>query len=650
MEGRGNDGRKCCTIIWIIENFRYSCHESHGSLASPIFDFESLENTKWYLYLFPREHFLEIENVINIFVCRDVKGPKLINLDIEIVISSTNGTIYKKECLRDVCFDKDYYQHLSANIERCEIHDSNKNVFLQKDSLMVQCRMWRTDGEALKGEQFIARTVVEIERRSFIWYIKYLTSNQIFEQNSLSVTLHSKKAVLNLSPSLKDGIESEDEKFSVQITSDDESIIYFILHCHLLDSLGNKLDCGEKEFWLWNLKKGATFTLPYTHKKLIEEREKYLPNDVLSLQCDCVISTRIAYTRIESFITGIDTSSICKHDIEKYESKISPDLNANLKSMYREGTLSDTQIRTSTETFPAHSQILGARSPVFRAMFSTDMKERTTECVDITDLDSETKDSLMVQCRMWRTDGEELKGEQIIARTVVEIERRSFIWDIKYLTSNQIFKQNSLSVTLLGKKAVLRLSPFLKEGRQSVEDKFSVEITSADESIKYFTFHCDLLNSLGNKLDCGEKEFWFPNIRKGAIFKLPYTHKKLIEERAKYLKNDILSLRCDIVTSTEDTIDRIESFITGIDDNICDQNFEKYESGIFPDLKGDLKSMYREGTLSDMQIRTPTETFPAHTQILGARSPVFRAMFSTDMKERTKECVDITDLDSETVY
>ncbi|GIY91913.1 TD and POZ domain-containing protein 5 [Caerostris extrusa] len=250
---------------------------------------------------------------------------------------------------------------------------------------------------------------------------------------------------------------------------------------------------------------------------------------------------------------------------------------------------------------------------------------------------------------MWRTDGKELKGEQFIARTVVEIERRSFIWDIKYLTSNQIFEQTTLQITLPSKKAVLSLCPLLKKGKESVEEVFTVHITSDDESIKYFTFHCDLLDSLGNKLDCGEDEFWLDPLKEGAIFKLPYTIKKLIEERAKYLPKDVLSLRCDIVISTGDTTDRIESYITGIDDNICDQNFEKCESGISPDLKGDLKSMHREGTLSDTQIRTSTETFPAHTQILGARSPVFRALFSTDMKERTKECVDITDFDGETV-
>ncbi|GFY71948.1 TD and POZ domain-containing protein 5 [Trichonephila inaurata madagascariensis] len=50
-----------------------------------------------------------------------------------------------------------------------------------------------------------------------------------------------------------------------------------------------------------------------------------------------------------------------------------------------------------------------------------------------------------------------------------------------------------------------------------------------------------------------------------------------------------------------------------------------------------------------MNLRTNTTTIPVHTQILGARSSVFKAMFSNDMKEKTKGCVDVTDVDDETV-
>ncbi|GFY68314.1 TD and POZ domain-containing protein 3 [Trichonephila inaurata madagascariensis] len=50
-----------------------------------------------------------------------------------------------------------------------------------------------------------------------------------------------------------------------------------------------------------------------------------------------------------------------------------------------------------------------------------------------------------------------------------------------------------------------------------------------------------------------------------------------------------------------------------------------------------------------MKLKTKTRTFPAHKFILGARSPVFKAMFTNDMKERNSECVNIEDLDDDTV-
>ncbi|GFR30512.1 speckle-type POZ protein [Trichonephila clavata] len=66
-------------------------------------------------------------------------------------------------------------------------------------------------------------------------------------------------------------------------------------------------------------------------------------------------------------------------------------------------------------------------------------------------------------------------------------------------------------------------------------------------------------------------------------------------------------------------------------------------------LREDLGSLCCRDDLSDMKIRTNTTSIAVHTQILGARSSVFKAMFSNDMKEKTQGCVDVTDLDDDTV-
>ncbi|GFR10068.1 speckle-type POZ protein-like B [Trichonephila clavata] len=66
-------------------------------------------------------------------------------------------------------------------------------------------------------------------------------------------------------------------------------------------------------------------------------------------------------------------------------------------------------------------------------------------------------------------------------------------------------------------------------------------------------------------------------------------------------------------------------------------------------LREDIGSLCCHNVLSDMKLRTNTDTIPVHTQILGARSSVFRAIFASDMKEKTQGCVDVTDLDDDTM-
>ncbi|GFR23445.1 tdpoz3 [Trichonephila clavata] len=70
----------------------------------------------------------------------------------------------------------------------------------------------------------------------------------------------------------------------------------------------------------------------------------------------------------------------------------------------------------------------------------------------------------------------------------------------------------------------------------------------------------------------------------------------------------------------------------------------------FKTLKEDYKTLYTDGTLSDVKLCTGTQSFPAHTAVLCARSPVFKAMFSDDTKEKNKGSVDVVDLDDDTLH
>lgn len=63
-------------------------------------------------------------------------------------------------------------------------------------------------------------------------------------------------------------------------------------------------------------------------------------------------------------------------------------------------------------------------------------------------------------------------------------------------------------------------------------------------------------------------------------------------------------------------------------------------------LSRDLGSLLEQGALTDVVLAvSPTEEVAAHKAILAARSPVFSAMFASDMEERLRGRVEIPDID-----
>ncbi|GFS56267.1 TD and POZ domain-containing protein 5 [Trichonephila inaurata madagascariensis] len=141
--------------------------------------------------------------------------------------------------------------------------------------------------------------------------------------------------------------------------------------------------------------------------------------DVLTLYCECIFSTRIVSETIETIDFGIDSLNITipavlnvdelpTNGVVKVGGLPTDDafsLREDLGSLCSQDVLSDMKLRTNTTTIPVHTQILGARSSVFKAMFSNDMKEKSQGCVDVTDVDDETVRRMLCTCTptSWRT-------------------------------------------------------------------------------------------------------------------------------------------------------------------------------------------------------------------------------------------------------
>ncbi|XP_055944422.1 speckle-type POZ protein B-like [Argiope bruennichi] len=73
------------------------------------------------------------------------------------------------------------------------------------------------------------------------------------------------------------------------------------------------------------------------------------------------------------------------------------------------------------------------------------------------------------------------------------------------------------------------------------------------------------------------------------------------------------------------------------------------ELWVHPSAMDDLKTIYNNQILTDVELKTKTKSFPAHKIILCARSPVFKAMMTNNMKEKNTDYVHIDDLEDDTV-
>ncbi|GFS60620.1 hypothetical protein TNIN_366041 [Trichonephila inaurata madagascariensis] len=182
-------------------------------------------------------------------------------------------------------------------------------------------------------------------------------------------------------------------------------------------------------------------------------------------------------------------------------------------------------------------------------------------------------------------------------------------------------------------------------------------LVDTDKSIKFLKCQPFITVTNGTQIDCGKHET--SSFMDDVLYALPLTKNYLMKNKNLFLENDVLTLYCECSWSDgfalEGVIERIDYGILSppinkeVSTKSCSPSTEVSHFDKMLDLKEDFHYLYAEGIFSDVKLRATTQTFHAHKNILSVRSPVFRAMLTTDMKEKIQECVDIPDLEDDTV-
>ncbi|GFU61277.1 TD and POZ domain-containing protein 3 [Trichonephila clavipes] len=224
----------------------------------------------------------------------------------------------------------------------------------------------------------------------------------------------------------------------------------------------------------------------------------------------------------------------------------------------------------------------------------------------------------------------------------------AFVWAIEKFSSLKLDQRVPFLMKSAFKEELMTLNLFLCEGQHSDEIIF-IDFNNVSKKMKYFLFKAFMIDDKGNKIACNQREFWYEEHTKSRMFNLRLTKRELLEKKDLCLKDDVLSLYCECVFPTVISFEGIVStqFDIIFPQSVPMQNVLEKQCDNFKTLE-DFQNLFRDGTLSDIKLCTETESFPAHSTVLCARSPVFKAMFLDDMKEKLKGSVDIVDLDDDT--
>ncbi|GBN35696.1 TD and POZ domain-containing protein 1 [Araneus ventricosus] len=405
------NNENCFVVKWSIKNFSFLCQDGGKTIYSPEIYPENMEGTRWRLKLSPKSGETTECVRVQLYRLETDDGPEYFTVWYDLSFQGCDESSLKlKESKRRFgCGDISD----ELNVKRNEVLFHKKDDYLSEDTLTVRCTMWSESDSALRVGRCFAQTKIGTANLKFNGILRRFSSLVPYEEQTVQCTS-----------------ESPEFHFVVlKICSNDQGTICIkrnrdFLHpwflrtskLSLMDNTGNEVECTQGPDWM-NLYSECKFSLPLTKKDLADKKELYVPNDTLTFQYEITFSPGIESEEIEEpeytsdeaqnitqLIPNLKQMDISKNegnltnaseendDLEEDDEQpvVPTTFKDDMISFYNGSIFHDVQLRVGTETIPAHRDILRARSPVFRKMFSIDTKEKANECINITDLNLDT--------------------------------------------------------------------------------------------------------------------------------------------------------------------------------------------------------------------------------------------------------------------
>ncbi|XP_055951719.1 speckle-type POZ protein-like [Argiope bruennichi] len=376
---------------WSINNFSYCWQKTGEALISPSFTLNKTEETRWKLLLFPRGRVHDSSLTLCLQrekICHVVEKAEL---KYRIYFFTADGALMYASAINDSSDE--------ISVER-NVFSREKKDYFSGDILTLRCIFYFAE-KSVEIRQQIVRSIIYVENLSFVWFIEKFSRLTTDDIKTFEIKSPANQVMTKINLFHTEAQYSEANLFT-SICPIDQSMKYFTVKIFLIDSKKREVDIGAFDCWFDN-GKYSTFPCKLKKSDLINHKNRYLPNDILTLRFELIISTGLAVEAVEKVVS--DYTSLTTNEVtHSWQNSITQEkifhnpcsLTSDLMSLYTEQSLCDMKLQTKTNTFPVHTSILGARSPVFKAMFSSEMKEKINGSADVSDLDDETVRRLLL--------------------------------------------------------------------------------------------------------------------------------------------------------------------------------------------------------------------------------------------------------------
>ncbi|XP_071033424.1 speckle-type POZ protein B-like [Parasteatoda tepidariorum] len=243
------------------------------------------------------------------------------------------------------------------------------------------------------------------------------------------------------------------------------------------------------------------------------------------------------------------------------------------------------------------------------------------------------KDILTIQCQMYTMQ----KGPNCVARTKIEVDRASFIWQITLPESKSFLMDRIFSLT--------ETSTYEISAADAPNDFIELRVRKLKDdssSPRLLNGKISFLNHEGEKILWQNVQHLFLSNDKNDVWVLPsfIARNTIINDKNNHVNGVTFTLLCQFSAPNGSVQSDLVS--------LSDPNSVKLSNVLT--MRDDLVKMFAELEHSDVELRAENMSLPAHKFLLSARSPVFRAMFHhQNMLENVSNVVEISDVDPKTL-